>query len=121
MKKVQAEKKSQVFAKHTGARISPKKVAITMDLVRGKNLEDAKVTLAFDRTKASDLILKVVKSAEANAKSNMKMDTNNLFVSEIWVSPGPMYKRMKIAGRSRSRPILKRTSHIYVGLAEKGK
>jgi len=115
------EKKSQVYAKHMSARISPKKVAIVMDLVRGKDLEDAKVTLTFDKTKAAVLILKVLKSAEANAKNNNKLDSKELYLSEIWVSPGAMLKRARITGRSRTAPILKRTSHIYVGLSEKGK
>ncbi|RJR26386.1 50S ribosomal protein L22 [candidate division WWE3 bacterium] len=111
--------KSQVYAKHMAARITAKKVAPVMDLIRGKNLHDAKVTLAFDRTKASDVILKVLKSAEANAKNNKKLDVKKLYISEVWAGPGPTYKRMRLVAKSRVSPILKRTSHIYIGLSER--
>ena len=70
--------KSEVYAKHMKARISPKKVAPVMDLVRGKPVEEAKLILAFDRTKAAALVLKVLKSAEANAVNNNKFEKENL-------------------------------------------
>lgn len=107
-----------VIAKHKFARLSPKKAAIVMDLVRGKPLEKAKVALAFDKTKAAKMILKVVKSAEANAINNKKLNPAELYVSEIYVAPGPMYKRVKMGAKGRIDPILKRTSHIYVGLGK---
>ncbi len=112
-----ATKLSQVYAKHLGARISPKKLAPVADLVRGKNIQDAKVTLTFDPTKASQLILKVLKSAEANALHNNKM-SNALFVSELWVGPGETMKRGRLVAKSRFNPIMKRTANIYVGLSE---
>lgn len=107
----------KIEAKHMFSRLSPKKAAIVMDLVRGKPLEDAKVALAFDNTKAARLILKVLKSAEANAKNNEGLDPKDLRVSEIYVSPGPMYKRAKMGAKGRIDPILKRTSHLYVALS----
>jgi large subunit ribosomal protein L22 len=110
-------KLSQVYAKHLGARISPKKVAPVAELIRGKSVLDAKIVLTFDPTKASNLLLKVLKSAEANALHNNKM-TNSLYVSEVWVGPGPTMKRGHIVAKSRFRPILKRTSNIYIGLTE---
>ncbi len=113
--------KSEVYAKHMRARISPKKVAPVMDLVRGKNLEEAKLVLSFDRTKAASLLLKVLKSAEANAVTNSKMDAKDLFLSEVWVSGGPVNKSGQFVGKGRFNPILKRTSHIYVGLSQRGK
>ena len=106
-----------VVAKHKFARLSPKKAAIVMDLVRGKSLEKAKVALAFDETKAAKMILKVVKSAEANAINNEKLNPADLYVSEIYVGPGPMYKRAKMGAKGRVDPILKRTSHIYIKLS----
>jgi large subunit ribosomal protein L22 len=110
---------STVFAKYIGARISPKKVAPVADLIRGKDVKEAKVILTFDTTKGSDMILKVLRSAEANAKHNNKLASDRLFVSEVWVGPGPMMKRGRIVAKSRMSPILKRTSHIYVGLSER--
>lgn len=109
--------KSQVYAKHLGAHISPKKLAPVADLVRGKNILDAKVALTFDPTKAAKLILKVLNSAEANALHNNKM-SNSLYVSELWVGAGPMAKRGRFVAKSRVSPILKRTANIYVGLSE---
>lgn len=110
---------SAVYAKHLGARISPKKVAPVASLVRGKNIVDAKVALTFDPTKAAIMILKVLRSAEANALHNKKMDTARLYVSEIWVGAGPTIKRGRIVAKSRMSPILKRTSNIVVGLSER--
>lgn len=113
--------KTQVFAKHLAARITPKKLGPVLDLVRGLDLERAKLLLAFDSTKAAKLILKVVKSAEANAVNNNKMDPKKLFVSEMHAGPGPTYKRFRIVAKSRVSPLLKRTSNIYVGLSERNK
>lgn len=112
--------KSEVYAKHMKARISPKKVAPVMDLVRGKSLKEAKLALSFDRTKAASLVLKVLKSAEANAVNNNKLDSKDLYLSELWVSGGPVYKSGQFVAKGRFSPILKRTSHIYVGLSQKG-
>jgi large subunit ribosomal protein L22 len=111
--------KSQVYAKHMSARITSKKLAPVMDLVRGKDLLAAKKILAFDPTKAAEMILKVLKSAEANAKHNAKLDANTLYVSEIYAGGGPSYKRMRLVAKSRVSPILKRTAHIYLGLSER--
>jgi large subunit ribosomal protein L22 len=110
--------KADVTAKHLKAKISPKKVAPVMDLVRGKKLQQAKMILAFDTSKAAKMILKVLKSAEANAKNNHELDTKKLFVSEIWVGGGPVTKSGEFVGRGRFNPILKRTSHIYIGLSQ---
>ena len=112
---------SQVYANHKMARISAKKVAPVMDLIRGKGLQEAKVTLAFDTTKAAVLLLKVLKSAEANASNNRKLDLSKVYVSEVWAGPGPTYKRMRLVAKSRVSPIMKRTSNIYVGLSERNK
>jgi large subunit ribosomal protein L22 len=110
---------SQVYAKHKSARISPKKVAPVMDLIRGKDLKEAKIILALDLTKASDLIAKVLNSAEANARNNLDLKAVDLYISEAKVDGGRTMKRGRIIARSRLNPILKRTSHITLGLSEK--
>lgn len=112
-------KKSQYYAKHIRARISPKKVVPVMDLIRNRNLLDAKLALAFDQTKAAKMILKVLKSAEANIKTTSKADLSRLYVSETWVGSGPTFKSGRIVAKSRLSPIKKRTSHIYIGLSER--
>jgi len=109
----------KITAKQMGARVSPKKVAIVLDLVRGKSIDDAKRILAFDRSKSAAIVLKVVRSAEANAVNNNKMDKTKLFINRIWVSGGPSQKRMSPGAKGRVDPILKRYSHIYVSLDER--
>lgn len=111
--------KSQVYAKHKTARTSVKKVAPVMDLVRGKNLADARRILQFSKTKASDLILKVLESAVANARNNMSLNEKDLFVSDIYASEGLTMKRGRIVARSRTSKIFKRTAHLVVGLSER--
>lgn len=108
------------YAVHKYARISPRKVKPVMDLVRGKSLYDAKVTLAVDETKAAKMLFRVLKSAESNAK-NAKVDTKNLFLDELWVGDGVRYKRGRASGRGRYSLIIKRLSNIYVGLKERTK
>jgi large subunit ribosomal protein L22 len=111
--------KSEVYAKTKNALISPKKVAPVMSLVRGKSLKQAKLLLHLDLTKASDLVLKTLESAEANAKHNLGMKSEELYVSEIHVSGGDVYKRGMFVGRGRFSPLLKRRSHIVVGLSKR--
>jgi large subunit ribosomal protein L22 len=111
--------KAQIYAKHNSARISPKKVAPVMDLVRGKDVEEAEIILSFDSTKAAKMILKVLHSAKANGKNNMNIDPAKLYVSDLHVSGGKTLKRGRFCGRGRFRPILKRTSHIVVGLSQR--
>ncbi len=111
--------KSIVFAKFKTARISPKKVKPVIDLVRGKDAKQAKLILAFDPTKGAKLALKVLRSAIANATNNLQIPESKLYVSEIRVDTGASLKRGRIVARGRSAPIIKRTSHLLVGLAEK--
>lgn len=109
----------KITAKHMGAKVSPKKVAIVLDTVRDKDVLDAKKVLAFDRSKSAKIVLKVLKSAEANAITNNKMSKEKLFINRIWVSGGPVQKRMSPGAKGRADPILKRYSHIYVSLDER--
>ncbi|MBD3366086.1 50S ribosomal protein L22 [candidate division WWE3 bacterium] len=111
--------KAQVYAKYKGARTSVKKARTVADLIRGKDLKDAKVTLAFHQSKAANLFLQVLKSAEANAVNNNKLNPATLYVADAQVSPGPTMKRARIVAYSRVNPILKRTAHLVVGLSEK--
>ena len=90
-----------------------------MDLVRGKNVYDAKLTLAFDKTKAARMILKVLRSAESNAKNNHNLDADKMYLSELYVTPGRTQKWGRPGSKGRFNPILKRSSHIVVGLSSK--
>jgi len=109
----------KITAKHMGARVSPKKTAIVLDLIRGKNTYEAKKILAFDTSKPAEIVLKLINSAEANAVNNDKMQKEKLFINRIWVSGGSVQKRMKAGSKGRADPILKRYSHIYVNLSER--
>lgn len=110
--------KEMIVAKSKYVRNTPRKIAIALGLVRGKNVLEAERVLSFTNTKAAKLILKTLKSAKANATNNFSLKEDTLVVSKATVDGGPVLKRGRIKGRSRTSPILKRTSHILIGLSE---
>ena len=99
-------------------RMSPQKVRLVVDLVRGKKVEEAKQILQFARKFAAGPVGKVLNSALANAKQNPNIDENILFVKEIFVDQGPSLKRWRARAQGRAAAIKKRTSHITVVLEE---
>lgn len=100
-------------------RIAPRKVRSVIDLIRGKNIIEAERQLKFISRRASDPILRLLKSAIANAKSNFSVDKENLFIKEIKVNESVPYKRSIAMSRGRAYPIMKRTSHILLSLGVK--
>ncbi len=100
-------------------RIAPRKVRLVMDLVRGKNTQDALAIIKFTNKAASPVIEKLIKSAIANADHNYSMDIDNLYIKEAYVNEGPTLKRFMPRAQGRATRILKRTSHITVVLAER--
>ncbi len=100
-------------------RISPRKVRIVMDLIRGKSVADALAILKFTPKRGAVLITKVLNSAVANAENNFDMDAENLFVTKCFVDQGPTIKRIHPRSRGQAFSILKRTSHITVIVSEK--
>ena len=76
------------------ARISPRKVQIVCDLIRGKSVAQANAILMGTPKAASELLLKLLKSAAANAENNHQMDPEKLYVSQVFACPGPIIKRM---------------------------
>ena len=103
---------------HRIARIAPRKARLVMDLIRGRNVNDALTMLQFSKKRAAVLIDKVVRSAVANA-SEQEADTNTLFVKECWVDPGPIIKRFQPKDRGKAYAIQKKTSHLVVALDER--
>lgn len=101
------------------ARISPRKVKIVLDLIRGKNAAEAMAILKNTPKAASELLVKLLKSAMANAENNFSMDPAKLYVSECFVCPGPTLKRMMPRAQGRGDRILKRMSHITLVVSEK--
>ena len=100
-------------------RISPRKVGILCDLIRGKSVAQANAILALTPKAAAEPLAQLVKSAAANAENNHGMDTDNLYVKEVHVAPGPIMKRVMPRAQGRAFRILKRTSHVTLVLAEK--
>lgn len=101
------------------ARISPRKVKIVLDLIRGKDVTMAKAIIKNTPKAASELLAKLLASAVANAEVNHQMDTSKLYISECFVCPGPTLKRVMPRAQGRAYRILKRTSHITIKLKEK--
>lgn len=101
------------------ARIAPRKVEIVLNLIRGKDLETALAIVKHTPKAACEYLEKLLNSAAANAENNFGMDKKNLYVSECFVCPGPILKRIMPRAQGRAFRILKRTSHITVVLSEK--
>ncbi|HSN66050.1 MAG TPA: 50S ribosomal protein L22 [Fusibacter sp.] len=104
-------------AKHI--RISPRKMKPIADLVRGKNVKDAQAILKFTPRKGAEIFLKVLNSAVANAENNHHMDVDTLIVKDIYANQGPTLKRWNAGSMGRANPVLKRSSHVGVVVAEK--
>jgi len=111
-----ADKRPYATAKYI--RISPFKVRIVLDVIRGMGYEDAVATLKNTPKSASMPILKVLNSAAANAENNMGLAKSDLFVAECFADQGPTLKRIQPRAKGRAYRILKRTSHITVILDE---
>ena len=109
----------EVIAKHRYARISPQKVRLIADQIRGLPIDKALDTLNFGVTKSSDLMKKVLESAIANAEHNEGADIDELHVSKVFVDEGPTMKRIQLRAKGRANRILKRTSHITVCVSDK--
>lgn len=99
-------------------RISPRKVRLLADLVRGEAIEDAEKQLRFSVKDSRVVLLKLLKSAVSNAEGK-KMKREALYVKRITVDGGAALKRWRPRAFGRAAPIRKRTSHITIVLAEK--
>jgi large subunit ribosomal protein L22 len=108
----------EVRATQRYVRISPQKVRMIVDAIKGKPAEAAIDALKFMPQKAAGIVEKIVRSAVANADQNTSIDVDDLIVSNLLVDQGPSLKRFKARARGRGARILKRTAHITVVLAE---
>jgi len=99
-------------------RISPRKVKIVIDLIRGKKVGEALSILEHTPKAASEPVAKLLKSAIANAENNLGMNPDSLYVAEIYANQGPTLKRFRPRAQGRAYRIRKRTSHISVVLDE---
>ena len=100
-------------------RMSPRKVKILCDLIRGKDVKTATAYIMQTPKAASEPVLKLLRSAIANAENNHNLDVEKLYVSTAVANPGPTLKRGMPRARGRFNRILKRTTHVTIGVSEK--
>jgi len=119
------EKKALGIGKDEGrailrhARISARKVKIVLDLIRNKNIDEAYGIIRYTPKAASEILIKLLKSAEANAVNNNEMDRDRLYVAEVYADQGPTLKRIMPRAQGRAYRIRKRTSHITLVVKER--
>ena len=106
-------------AEHKYARISPRKVEIVCNMIRGKNAKYALALMENTPKAGCELMIKVLKSAMANAENNFEMDPEKLYVAQTYATAGPILKRGMPRAQGRMYRINKRTSHITIVVAEK--
>ena len=100
-------------------RIAPRKIQIVCDLIRGKDVGTAMAILMQTPKAASEPVLKLLKSAAANAENNHQMDPEKLYVSACYANPGPIIKRIMPRAQGRAYRINKRTSHVTIAVSER--
>jgi large subunit ribosomal protein L22 len=108
----------EATAKVTGVRITPRKMKLVIDLIRGKKVSDALGILANVNKSASPVVTKLVKSAAANAVNNNKMDESKLYIKTIYANEGPRLKRFRPRAKGSAYGIIKRTSSVTVVVAD---
>lgn len=107
-----------VYSKSKNSRLSPRKARAVIDIIRGKNALEISQMLVFLNKKGAGLVKKVLDTAIANAVHNFELDKKRLVIKEARVDGGFMMKRGKAASKGRSNRILRRNSHIVIGLEE---
>ena len=112
-----ADKRPRAVAKYI--RISPSKVRIVLNLIRGKKYDEAVAIVKNVPNFATESIIKVLESAGANAENNLGLSKSELIVAEAYADGGPSLKRYTPGSHGRAKPILKRTSHITIVLDSK--
>ena len=117
--RIEATKDRRPRASAKYVRISPFKVRVVLDIIRGKGLREAVAILENTPKSACEPIKKVLLSAAANAENNLGMTRDNLFVAKCYADQGPTLKRVMPRAQGRAFRILKRTSHITIVLDAK--
>ena len=116
MRQTNADKRPSATVKYV--RISPDKVRIVLDIIRGKKYTEALAILKFTRKAACEPVLKLLNSAAANAENNLNMAKSDLYVAECFANSGPILKRIRARAKGSAARINKRTSHITIVLDE---
>jgi large subunit ribosomal protein L22 len=110
---------TQVIAKLNHLHIAPRKVRLVANAIKGLSINEAEAQLLFRPQRSSEPLLKLLRSAIANAKNNQKLNPDTLFVQSIKVDQGPTMKRFLPRAMGRATPIHKKTSHVVIVLGEK--
>lgn len=100
-------------------RMSPMKIGVVLDLIRGKNVNEAYAILKYTPKDAATVVYKVLHSAVANAENNNNLDVSRLYVAETYVGAGPTLKRFRPHAQGRAFSIKKRTSHVTMVVRER--
>ena len=116
-RKANADKRPRAVAKYV--RVSPRKVQIVIDLIRGKKVDDALAILMYTPKSAAPVVEKLLNSAIANAENNLEMSRENLYVAEVYANQGPTLKRYWARSHGRADLIKKHTRHITIVLDQK--
>ncbi len=114
-----AQKDTRPSAKLSYARVSVRKACYVLDAIRGKDVQTAIGILTYNPRYASSVILKLLKSAIANAENNNGMSAENLYIEECYANRGPTLKRIRPRAQGRADRIFKRMSHITIVLNER--
>lgn len=116
-RKANADKRPRATAKYI--RVTPRKVKIVVNLIRGKQVDQALAILAYTPKSAAPYVEKLLNSAIANAENNLEMDRSSLYVAEAYANQGPTLKRYWARSHGRADMIKKHTSHITIVLDQK--
>ena len=116
-RKANADKRPHASVKYV--RVAPRKAQIVVDLIRGKQVDEALAILQFTPKAASPVVEKLLNSAIANAENNLEMDRGSLYVAEVYANQGPTLKRYWARSHGRADMIKKHTSHITIVLDQK--
>ena len=114
-----ADKRPHAIARYV--RISSRKVKIVIDLIRGKSVREAEAILQYTPKAATEPVLKLLKSAVANAENNLELNRDYLYVAEVYANQGPTLMRYRPRAHGRASRIRKRTSHITIVLDQQAK
>ena len=109
----------EAFAYVKFVRMSPRKVKLVCDMIRGLDVKTAAAYLSQTSKAACEPMAKLLKSAVANAENNFNMDIEKLYVSQVFATPGPILKRVMPRAQGRAYRINKRTSHVTLAVTEK--
>ena len=116
-RKANADKRPHATAKYV--RVAPRKAKIVVDLIRGKQVDQALAILMYTPKSAAPVVEKLLNSAIANAENNLEMDGASLYVAEVYANQGPTLKRYWARSHGRADMIKKHTSHITIVLDQK--